>query len=93
MNVVNVYITVYIHNKLFMTMRPPVQIHDELLFEVHRSALPAAAVLIQEVMEGTTRLDVPLPVKLQVGPNWGSLEVMKEVVMHPMSLPADTAPL
>lgn len=53
------------------------QIHDELLFEVHRSALPAAVAVIKEVMEGTTRLDVPLPVKMQVGPNWGELEVIK----------------
>lgn len=29
---------------------------------------------MKEVMEGTTRLDVPLPVKLQAGPNWGELE-------------------
>lgn len=45
---------------------------------MHRSDLPAAAVLVREVMEGCTRLDVPLPVKLQVGANWGELEPWKE---------------
>lgn len=50
------------------------QIHDELLFEVWEPALATAAAVIRDVLETTTKIEVPLPVKLQVGPNWGELE-------------------
>lgn len=53
------------------------QIHDELLFEVSESCLPAAALLVRNVMESAAEvwgLSVPLPVKLSVGPSWGELQ-------------------
>ena len=53
---------------------PGVQIHDELLLEVEREALPEAAALVKECMEGAVKLSVPMPVKLNVGPSWGQLQ-------------------
>ena len=53
---------------------PGVQIHDELLLEVEREALPEAAALVKECMEGAVELTVPMPVKLHVGPSWGQLQ-------------------
>jgi DNA polymerase I-like protein with 3'-5' exonuclease and polymerase domains len=50
------------------------QIHDELLFEVEETALPAAAALVRNCMEHAAALRVPFPVKLHVGPSWGSLQ-------------------
>lgn len=46
------------------------QVHDELVFEVDRSDLDAAAKLIKDKMENTAELDVPLLVDLQIGENW-----------------------
>ena len=49
------------------------QIHDELLFEVEEGALPAAAALVRQCMEGAVTLQVPLPVRLSGGASWGRL--------------------
>jgi DNA polymerase I-like protein with 3'-5' exonuclease and polymerase domains len=49
-----------------------VQLHDELLFEVHKEDLPQVASLVKAVME-STNLEVVTPVKLAVGVSWGSL--------------------
>lgn len=49
------------------------QIHDELVFEVHRSCLHRAAAIVQEVMQGCVELAVPLVVNLFVGHSWGSM--------------------
>ena len=53
---------------------PGVQIHDELLLEVEKEALPEAAALVKDCMEGAVKLSVPMPVKLHVGPSWGQLQ-------------------
>ena len=53
---------------------PGVQIHDELLLEVAKEALPKAAALVRDCMEGAVKLSVPMPVKLHVGPSWGQLQ-------------------
>lgn len=50
------------------------QIHDELLFEIEEEKLPEAAQLIRQCMENAAPLSVPLRVKLNVGPSWGSLQ-------------------
>jgi DNA polymerase I len=50
-----------------------VQIHDELVFEVRKDVLPAAALLVKEAMERAVELRVPLPVKLKTGSSWGHL--------------------
>ncbi|MZP42525.1 DNA polymerase I [Heliobacterium gestii] len=46
------------------------QVHDELIFETPLAELAEAAALIQETMEQTIRLDVPLTVDVKTGPNW-----------------------
>jgi len=55
----------------------PVQVHDELLFEVSVDLLAEGARLIRGVMEAASQvwgLRVLLPVKLSVGPSWGQLQ-------------------
>ncbi|NLY29004.1 MAG: DNA polymerase I [Firmicutes bacterium] len=49
------------------------QVHDELVFEVHMEDLLEAAHLIKETMEGIVTLDVPLLVEVQSGRNWGDV--------------------
>jgi DNA polymerase I-like protein with 3'-5' exonuclease and polymerase domains len=52
------------------------QVHDELLFEVSSSQLTSVAALVRRVMEGTAAvwgIQLPLPVKVSVGPSWGQL--------------------
>ncbi|KAH7283331.1 hypothetical protein KP509_34G001800 [Ceratopteris richardii] len=50
------------------------QIHDELLLEVDKAALPEVSKYLRSCMEGAASLKVPLRVKLQAGPRWGSLQ-------------------
>lgn len=57
-------------------MSNALQIHDELLFEVHKSRLQEFAVLIRQVMEEAWPLSVPLPIKLRAGPNWGQMKTL-----------------
>jgi len=49
------------------------QVHDELLFELPESHVPALAQLAREVMEGAYRLAVPLKVDIAAGPTWADL--------------------
>lgn len=53
---------------------PPVnmiiQVHDELVFEVHHSVLEEAKQKIKALMEGCMRLNVPLRVDVGQGKNW-----------------------
>ena len=46
------------------------QVHDELVFEVHQDDLDAVAKKIHELMESSTKLDVPLLVEVGSGKNW-----------------------
>lgn len=53
-------------NEVFMIM----QVHDELVFEVHENAVDSAKQNIRTLMENTTKLSVPLSVSIGIGPNW-----------------------
>lgn len=62
-------------DKMFMTM----QIHDELVFEVHDTLLSQAKQLIQETMESVLdqvpfeiKHKIPLQVSLESGSSWGA---------------------
>ncbi|WP_038909855.1 DNA polymerase I [Dickeya dadantii] len=46
------------------------QVHDELVFEVHHSVLDEASAKIRNLMEGCMQLDVPLQVDIGTGSNW-----------------------
>ncbi|HHF7347447.1 TPA: DNA polymerase I [Legionella feeleii] len=54
--------------------KPPVrmmmQVHDELVFEIHDSAIDYATQTIRELMEHTVQLSVPLIVSIGVGHDW-----------------------
>lgn len=46
------------------------QVHDELVFEVHKDDLDAVSKRIHQLMENCTRIDVPLLVEVGSGENW-----------------------
>lgn len=46
------------------------QVHDELVFEVHKDDLDTVAQKIHQLMENCTKLDVPLLVEVGSGENW-----------------------
>ena len=50
------------------------QVHDELVLEVPRDTLTAAAALVRREMEGVAELAVPLRVELGAGENWRDLD-------------------
>ncbi|QIZ49028.1 DNA polymerase I [Dickeya zeae] len=46
------------------------QVHDELVFEVHHSVMDEVSAKIRNLMEGCMQLDVPLQVDIGTGSNW-----------------------
>jgi DNA polymerase-1 len=46
------------------------QVHDELVFEVHPDELDAIRKMVTTEMEGATQLSVPLVVDIGIGENW-----------------------
>ena len=46
------------------------QVHDELIFEIHESELDEVPPKITELMEGAMEMDVPLKVEAGIGENW-----------------------
>jgi len=46
------------------------QVHDELVFDVHKSELEIMKTKIPELMIGAVALDVPMEVEVGVGENW-----------------------
>jgi DNA polymerase-1 len=47
------------------------QIHDELVFEVHKDAVDELSTLVKKIMENVFTLKVPLSVDISIGKNWG----------------------
>jgi DNA polymerase I-like protein with 3'-5' exonuclease and polymerase domains len=58
-------------------IKPLLQIHDDLLWEVQEEALPILVPIIKTVMEHCTQLAVPLAVDFATGRKWGSMEKIK----------------
>ena len=50
------------------------QIHDELVLEVHPDAVEPLAELVREQMTTAFQLNVPLKVDIEVGQNWGDAQ-------------------
>lgn len=46
------------------------QVHDELVFEIHESLLDSAVAKIQKIMENVIQLSVKLEVNIGIGDNW-----------------------
>ncbi len=46
------------------------QVHDELLFEVHIDELDQVSKIVRKEMEGAWKLNVPLRVDVGIGNNW-----------------------
>ena len=46
------------------------QVHDELVFDVHNSEIDAIKPMIKHEMENAFKMDVPLEVEMGVGKNW-----------------------
>ncbi len=46
------------------------QVHDELVFEVHKDELDEVREMVRHKMEGTVDLQVPIKVDIGVGENW-----------------------
>ena len=52
------------------------QIHDEIVIEVHQAVAKQGAELLRLSMESAWQLHVPLEVQLRIGPSWGELQLM-----------------
>lgn len=59
-------------------VRPLLQIHDELIFEVREEEVRRVADLFQPVMEGAVKLNVPVKTDAEVGDRWGDLKEMED---------------
>ena len=46
------------------------QVHDELVFDVHKDELKIVQPIIQEEMENAFKLAVPLDVEIGIGDDW-----------------------
>lgn len=46
------------------------QVHDELVFEVHQDELDQIKKMVKDKMENTVKLDVPIKADIGVGENW-----------------------
>jgi DNA polymerase-1 len=49
------------------------QVHDELVLEMPRGEVEAAAPILRQTMESALKLDVPLTVDVKVGDDWESM--------------------
>jgi DNA polymerase-1 len=52
------------------------QVHDELVLEVHKDDVPLVCKGLKEMMEGVATFEIPLEVEVKKGENWGEMEVM-----------------
>ena len=55
------------------------QVHDELVLEVPHGELDTVGPMVREVMETAYKLDVPLQVDVEAGPNWYEMEDLPQV--------------
>lgn len=46
------------------------QVHDELVFEIHEDELETVPGIVKELMESAMKLDVPLKVEMGIADNW-----------------------
>ena len=46
------------------------QVHDELVFDVHKSEKNLVKTIVKDTMESAVKLLVPLKIDLEFGKNW-----------------------
>ena len=56
-------------NNLKLKSKMLLQIHDELVFNVHKDELDTVKTIVKDIMENTYKLDVPLEVDINIGNN------------------------
>ena len=54
-------------------IRPIIQIHDDLVFEIKEGAVDWVVPLVESIMATAVTLSIPTPVEPKTGPSWGSL--------------------
>jgi len=62
-----------IHNEIKlqkMKSRMLLQVHDELLFDAHKSEVDDLKVLVKDLMENAMPMAVPILVEVGTGDNW-----------------------
>jgi len=62
-----------IHNEIKlqkMKSRMLLQVHDELLFDAHKSEVDDLKVLVKDLMENAMPMGVPILVEVGTGDNW-----------------------
>lgn len=47
-----------------------IQVHDELIFDVKNNELEEVKQIVQDIMENTYKLSVPLKVDINIGRDW-----------------------
>jgi DNA polymerase-1 len=57
-------------NAIPMKSKMLLQVHDELVFDVHESEIDAMKELVKREMEAAVQLVVPMEVEIEVGENW-----------------------
>jgi uracil-DNA glycosylase family 4 len=61
------------------SIRPLIQIHDDLVWEVEEGLVGGIIPIIKDVMENAVKLSVPILVDFKAGKRWGSMAKIKEV--------------
>lgn len=72
-------------------VRPVLQIHDELVFEVREEYVNEVAYHVKQCMENAVELNVPLKVKISVGRSFGSLDPFEVIENDSSQIFAGTA--
>ncbi|WP_328797731.1 DNA polymerase [Marinomonas vulgaris] len=57
-------------NSIDLDVKMILQVHDELIFEVAEKDLDAAQAKSTDIMQNSSKIDVPLLVEAGVGDNW-----------------------
>ena len=57
-------------HKANMKSKMLLQVHDELVFDVHESEIEAMKDLVKREMEGAVKLSVPMEVEMEIADNW-----------------------
>jgi DNA polymerase-1 len=60
-------------NEKNMRSKMILQVHDELVFEVHPDEIEMLKTLVAELMPNALKLSVPLKIDIKVGKNWGDM--------------------